>query len=206
MSCVPFLVLQGAQASVRLQILLSKEGGSQPFFLRRLAYLGWRYLVFRFLRLLRTARRLARALVICSPRCSSSAAKTTSPVASLTSASPVVLLPGSILTRNGSRTGCSTRVLRMIVKGYRFNTAALPEESSRRALPGCTGFNGCLWVSRTNTLLMRASSREGNGGLDKVMERFDVQHTAFTRYSCLMLYRRGWGWPRTQTYLNSLLT
>src|SRR6266849_1124445 len=108
-----------------LLILLSKEGGSQPlFFLRRLAYFGLRYLVFRFLRLLRAARRLASAFVICSPRCTRSAAKTTSPVASLTSASPVVLLPGSILTRNG----------------------------------------------------------------------------------CLMLYRRGWGWPRTPTYLNSLLT
>src|SRR5215469_14653502 len=86
-------------------ILLSKLGGNHPFFLlRRLAKRGFLYRVCLRLLLRRTPRRSASALVIAAPRCESSAAKTTSPLASLTSASPVVLLPGSTLMRNGSTT------------------------------------------------------------------------------------------------------
>ena len=46
-------------------------------------------------------------------------------------------------------------------------------------------------------LLFRASCFQGNGGLDKLIQRFGVQHTGFTHYACLMLYRRAGGWPRT---------
>lgn len=41
----------------------------------------------------------------------------------------------------------------------------------------------------------------GNVGLDKLIQRFDVQHTGFTRYTCLMLHRRARGWPCTPWYL-----
>ncbi len=73
-----------------LQMRLSNDGGSVPFFLRRLSKRGWRYLVLRCLRLLLRARRLERARVMCLPRCLSSAAHTTWPLVSLITASPVV--------------------------------------------------------------------------------------------------------------------
>src|SRR2546421_2538040 len=83
------------------EIRLSKDGGSVPCFLRRLSKRGLRYLILRCLRLLLTARRLSRSRLTCLPRCVSSAAHTTWPLASLTTASPVVWLPGSTLTRKG---------------------------------------------------------------------------------------------------------
>src|SRR5258706_1574323 len=83
------------------EIRLSKDGGSVPFFLRRLSKRGLRYLVLRCLRLDLAARRLSRAHLTCLPRCVSSAAHTTSPLASFTTASPVVWLPESPLTRRG---------------------------------------------------------------------------------------------------------
>jgi hypothetical protein len=67
-----------------------------------------------------------------------------------------------------------------MVKGYRLNTAALFVESNILALPGCTEFNACLCVSKTKTLLIRASPFGGDVGLDKVIERFDAASTAYT--------------------------
>src|SRR5215469_9435047 len=101
-----------------LLILLSKLGGNHPArLLRRFAKRGFRYRVCLCLLLRRTPRRAERASEISCPRWQRFAAHTTSPLASLTSASPVVLLPGSILRRKGSRRGCSTAALSTIVKG-----------------------------------------------------------------------------------------
>src|SRR6266567_2315766 len=80
---------------------LSSEGGSVPLRLRRLLKRGFLYRDLRCLLFLRTARRLSRLRLICSPLCVSSAAHTTSPLASLIRAIPVVLLPGSILMCKG---------------------------------------------------------------------------------------------------------
>src|SRR5579859_7965954 len=96
-----------------LLIRLFSDGGSQPFFwFLRLEKRGWRYLVCLLLRLLRTIRRSSRFSLMSWPRWVSSAANTTCPVASLTNASPVVLLPGSILILRGVVTGSSTSCLR----------------------------------------------------------------------------------------------
>src|SRR5258707_13810618 len=38
-------------------------------------------------------------------------------------------------------------------------------------------------------------------GLEKLIRQFDVQHTSFTRYRCLVLHRRGQNWARILTYL-----
>src|SRR5690348_4896945 len=66
-----------------LEILLWKEGGSQPFFLFRLFFQrGFLYRVFRLRLLLRIARLSSRAALIFSPLCSNSAAKTTWPLVS----------------------------------------------------------------------------------------------------------------------------
>ena len=83
-----------------------------------------------------------------------------------------------------------------------------------RARPGWTGFNGCLLVSKTKTLLkmslpfgvMAPRPGDDEGSLDNVRERFGVQDTGLTRYTCLILHRRGRGWPRTPTYLVSFRT
>lgn len=158
-----------------LEILLSKEGGNHPFGFVRLAKRGFRKRVWRCLLLRRIARRSSSAALMACPRWKSSAAKTTSPLASLTMASPVVLLPGSILRRNGSSGGDCSVHFNMIVNGYRLNTAAFPDESKMRALPGCTGASGRFFVSSTNTLLnlmlLRASACAGKGGLVNVSRR-----------------------------------
>ena len=66
----------------------------------------------------------------------------------------------------------------MIVNGALLKIAAFPESSNVRALPGFTGFNCCLLVSNTKTLLMflfaplRASGFPGDGSLDDVRKRF----------------------------------
>ena len=136
-----------------LHTRLSSEGAIQPSPLFwRLSNLGCLYRVWRCLLERLTPRRLSRLRLTCCPLWVSSAAKTTSPDASLTRASPVTFEPGSILRRSGSHTGCSTTRLRMMVNGYLLNTAALPAVSNIRALAGCVGANGCLLVSRTNTL------------------------------------------------------
>src|SRR3989442_4319116 len=96
---------------------LFREGGSGPLRLRRLVERGFLYRVLRCLLCLRIARRLSRSRLICSPRCVSSAAHTTSPLASLTRASPLVLLPGSTLMRKGERIGCSTLRESLMVNG-----------------------------------------------------------------------------------------
>src|SRR5438270_3259901 len=100
-----------------LHTRLSSEGGSVPLRLRRLVKRGFLYRVLRCLLFLRIARRLSRSRLICSPRCVSSAAHTTSPLASLTRASPLVLLPGSTLMRKGERIGCSTLRESLMVNG-----------------------------------------------------------------------------------------
>src|SRR6266567_4180445 len=113
-----------------LTIRLSSDGGNHPFARLRFCQRGFRYRVFLWRLPRLTALRLSRAFLMACPRWVNSAANTTSPFASLTIASPVVLLPGSILMRNGWTDGCSIAVFKMIVKGYLLYTAALPDESN----------------------------------------------------------------------------
>lgn len=153
-----------------LHTRLSSEGAIQPLpLLPRLSKRGFLYRVWRCRLPRRTPRLLSRLFLIASPRWASSAANTTSPLALLTIAMPVVLLPGSILMRSDSTCGCSTAFLRMIVNGYLLNTAAFLAVSSIRALPGCTGLSCCLFVSSTKTFDMCCSLCSYEPPLTQVM-------------------------------------
>src|SRR6266700_3785862 len=77
----------------------SQEGGSQPARRFLLWERGFLYRVCLLLRERRAARRPSRACLICCPRCTSSAAKTTSPVALLTRAMSCVVIAGSSIMR-----------------------------------------------------------------------------------------------------------
>src|SRR5712692_8832916 len=168
---------------------LRNEGGSQPLGLRRLLNLGLRYLVCRDRRDRRAARRLTSASRTSSPRWASSAAHSTSPVVSLTTASPVVLLPGSILARSGEHMGSGLVSFKMSTKGKRRNTAALCCFKSKRARAGVQGCSGLFWASTTKTrdidspskcLVMRRRCQQVKDPpaskvvLVKVIERFRV--------------------------------
>src|SRR5947208_1419545 len=67
----------------------------------------------------------------------------------------------------------------MTVKGYIFQTAALPSRNNLRATDGRQGDNGCLFVSNTKTefciMFLRACAR--NSLLDNVRSAFYVQST-----------------------------
>src|SRR5258707_5477016 len=88
-----------------LRFRLANDGGNHPFGLGRLLKRAFRYLVFLLRRDRLTVLRSPRAFLIACPRWVNSAAKTTSPFASLTIASPVVREPGSILILNGWTSG-----------------------------------------------------------------------------------------------------
>ncbi len=96
---------------------LVSDGGNHPSGRVRFENLGCRYRVFRFLRLRRDARRESSTFFILWPRCWTSVANTTSPVPSLTIAIPVVLLPGSIFSRNGCISAFCVATFRIMVNG-----------------------------------------------------------------------------------------
>src|SRR5262249_30195314 len=96
---------------------------------------------------------------------------------------PVVLEPGSSLTRRSSTTGFSTERLNMIVNWYILNIAALPASSSILALASWHGASGTLFVSTTKTDILNFLSDPGNPGdvrLDNVLEWFNARSTDFT--------------------------
>jgi hypothetical protein len=149
---------------------------------------GFLYLVLRCLRDWRTPRRESKSSLMACPLWISSAANTTCPDWSSSRAMPVVLLPGSSLSLKGWTAGCSTLVLSTIVNGYRFSTAAFPDESKMRARPGWTGQSGRRSVSTTKTYDMvsflfapcGASCFQGNGSLDEVIRRYFLLSTDYT--------------------------
>lgn len=130
----------------------SKDGGIQPVGLRRLRQRGARYLVCRKRRLRRTPLRVSSSLCTCCPRWVISAAHTTSPDDSYSTAIPVVCDPGSILRRSGVCRASGLASCRMITKGDLRSTAALPCLSNKRARAGRQGMSGLRWVSTTRTL------------------------------------------------------
>ncbi len=132
----------------------SSEGTSQPLGRRRFAKRACRYWVCRWRRPRRTRARLIRALWTWSPRCVISAAHTTSPEASLTTARPVVFAPGSSFRRKGWTTASGFASFKMRMNGKRRSTAALPVLSSIRARAGVVGMSGRRAASTTKTLDM----------------------------------------------------
>jgi hypothetical protein len=133
-----------------------KEGGNQPFALALLSNRGARCRVFLFLLDLRIALRESNDDLTCRPRWTRTMANINTPFASLTSEMPVSLEPGSTLTRTGW-TFPSARSFRMIVKGNRRRTAALPIVNSILALAWEVGISGFLVLLTTNTPFISTS-------------------------------------------------
>src|SRR5262249_5158420 len=135
------------------------DGGSHPFGRVRLRNRGWRYRVFRFLRFRRIDRRESREGFIDWPPWVISAADMISPLDCLRITTPVVFEPGSIFKRKSGSAGFSISRFRMIVKGKRRNTAALPFLSKSLARAGEVGARMFLFWSMTATFMMEKPFR-----------------------------------------------